>query len=411
MRKRVIGVLLTVVMSLTVVLGVSASTQEQITNVQAEQEAAESDLAEAQNKITDLESEKSELENYLNELNVQLTELEASLTALSQQISEKEVELEMLGSALGRAREQETRQYEDMKVRIRYMYENGNTNLLTTLLQSESITEFLNRAETISKLTTYDREQLNTYKETKESIEEQEFQISEEKKNLESLKAESERKQAELAVVARTTNEKIAEYTSMISQEELNASNLQEKITQQQEQLKKLQAQAEAERQAAEEKAAAEAEARRLAEQKAAEEAAKQQSSAPSGGTSNQDTSNKSDSDNSSNESSAGESAGDSSSDSSTGTYLGKFKLTAYCACSRCCGKWANGVTASGTTATPGRTVAMAGVPFGTKLLINGNVYVVEDRGTSYGHVDVFFNSHSAALKFGLQYADVYQLN
>ena len=53
----------------------------------------------------------------------------------------------------------------------------------------------------------------------------------------------------------------------------------------------------------------------------------------------------------------------------------------------------------------------MGGVPFGTQLLINGVVYTVEDRGTPYGHVDIFFDSHSEALNFGLQYADVYQLN
>ena len=45
------------------------------------------------------------------------------------------------------------------------------------------------------------------------------------------------------------------------------------------------------------------------------------------------------------------------------------------------------------------------------KLLINGTVYTVEDRGTPYGHVDIFFDSHSAALSFGRQYADVYQIN
>ena len=60
---------------------------------------------------------------------------------------------------------------------------------------------------------------------------------------------------------------------------------------------------------------------------------------------------------------------------------------------------------------TAGHTIAMAGVPFGTKLRINGVVYTVEDRGTPYGHVDIFMNSHSEALQFGLQYADVYQVN
>ena len=91
--------------------------------------------------------------------------------------------------------------------------------------------------------------------------------------------------------------------------------------------------------------------------------------------------------------------------------YLGNFLLTAYCNCSRCCGKWAGGPTASGNMPSVGRTVAMGGVPFGTKLLINGHVYTVEDRGTPYGHVDIFFNSHSEADQFGKKYAEVYKVN
>lgn len=43
--------------------------------------------------------------------------------------------------------------------------------------------------------------------------------------------------------------------------------------------------------------------------------------------------------------------------------------------------------------------------------MINGQVYTVEDRGTAYGHVDMFFGSHSEALAFGVQYVDVYQVN
>lgn len=90
------------------------------------------------------------------------------------------------------------------------------------------------------------------------------------------------------------------------------------------------------------------------------------------------------------------------------GEKLGTFKLTAYCNCPICCGHWAGGPTASGTEPTQGRTVAMAGVPFGTQLIINGMVYTVEDRGTPYGHVDIYFNDHQEATNFGVQYADVY---
>lgn len=91
--------------------------------------------------------------------------------------------------------------------------------------------------------------------------------------------------------------------------------------------------------------------------------------------------------------------------------YIGKFKLTAYCACSKCCGQWAdaNATTASGTHAVQGRTVACNSLPFGTRIVINGNVYVVEDRGGMANNViDVYFNSHQEALNFGVKYADVY---
>lgn len=87
--------------------------------------------------------------------------------------------------------------------------------------------------------------------------------------------------------------------------------------------------------------------------------------------------------------------------------YLGTFTLTAYCNCARCCGTAGN-ATASGVMPTSGHTVAMGGIEFGTKLLINGTVYTVEDRGTPYGHVDIFFDSHEEALQFGMSSADVY---
>lgn len=92
-------------------------------------------------------------------------------------------------------------------------------------------------------------------------------------------------------------------------------------------------------------------------------------------------------------------------------TYLGKYTLTAYCACASCCGK-SDGITASGTQATAGRTVACNSLPFGTVLSINGHQYVVEDRGGMSSYViDVFFDSHEAALNFGRQTADVYIVN
>lgn len=89
------------------------------------------------------------------------------------------------------------------------------------------------------------------------------------------------------------------------------------------------------------------------------------------------------------------------------------YKITAYCPCSKCCGK-ATGRTASGTKATPGRTVAASGkYAFGTKLNIGGHIYTVEDRGGAItgNKIDIFVNSHAEALQWGVRYLPVSVVN
>lgn len=96
--------------------------------------------------------------------------------------------------------------------------------------------------------------------------------------------------------------------------------------------------------------------------------------------------------------------------DAESGTYLGSYVITAYCGCSKCCGK-SDGITASGTTATAGRTVAApSSLAFGTELIIDGHTYVVEDRGGSISgnRIDIYFASHQDALNYGRRTVDVY---
>ena len=94
------------------------------------------------------------------------------------------------------------------------------------------------------------------------------------------------------------------------------------------------------------------------------------------------------------------------------GDYLGQFKLTYYCPCSICCGEWANGITATGTTAVEGRTIAVdpTVIPYGTQVIINGNVYTAEDCGGAIkgNRIDIYMNSHEACLSQGVGYADVF---
>lgn len=77
---------------------------------------------------------------------------------------------------------------------------------------------------------------------------------------------------------------------------------------------------------------------------------------------------------------------------------LGTFKITHYCPCSICCGPWANGITASGVTATTNHTIAVdpSQIPYGSKVVINGQVYVAEDCGGAIKQncIDIYVATH-----------------
>lgn len=89
---------------------------------------------------------------------------------------------------------------------------------------------------------------------------------------------------------------------------------------------------------------------------------------------------------------------------------LGEFTITAYCPCEICCGQWADGVTADGSTAVEGVTIAASSeFEFGTALRIDGHEYVVQDRGGAItgNRLDIFFDNHSDALEWGVQTKEV----
>lgn len=459
-NRKVFTLLLTGILSLSMGSTVYASaTEAAIAEAQAEKQAAEEGLAQVQSSIGSLESKKQELESYLADLNAQYEDLTNSISELSIQAAEKEDELNKVKAELKKAQKASADQYESMKLRIAYMYENAGTSALETLLSSESLAEFLNRAENAIQISTYDRNMLDKYVSLQKNIQENEKKVKTESAEIDNLMTERASKQQEVQSMAASTSDDINSYVDQISASQEEAQQLMADISNADSNITALVQQAEAEK-AAEEKARAEAaaEAERQAAAKAAEEEKAQNTEDASSDSSSEDagdnyddygydpdedTTESSSSSTSSDvvveeedaeedEAQAGgasedtdesyEDTSDASADtsdtaadtsdsgsSSQGTYLGNFTLTAYCNCAQCCGTAGN-LTASGTVPTAGRTVAMAGVPFGTKLLINGNVYTVEDLGTPYGHVDIYCGSHEEALSFGLQSADVYQV-
>lgn len=91
---------------------------------------------------------------------------------------------------------------------------------------------------------------------------------------------------------------------------------------------------------------------------------------------------------------------------------LGTFRITHYCPCSICCGPWADGITSTGITATTNRTIAVDPnqIPYGTKVVINGQVYVAEDCGGAIKEncIDIYVATHEEGESKGVYYTEVY---
>lgn len=102
---------------------------------------------------------------------------------------------------------------------------------------------------------------------------------------------------------------------------------------------------------------------------------------------------------------------------------LGEFKLTAYCSCEKCCGKWAlnrpkdeNGKDivygSTGAILAAGASIAVdpSVIPYGSQVEINGHTYTAHDTGGAIkgNRIDVYFDNHQDALRFGVQYAEVF---
>ena len=276
-NRKVFTLLLTGMLTLSMGSTVYASgTDAAIAEAQAEKQAAQEGLAQVQNSIGSLESKKQELESYLNS---QYEDLTISISELSIQAAEKEDELNKVKTELEKAKKASADQYESMKLRIAYMYENAGTSALETLLSSESLAEFLNRAENAIQISTYDRNMLDKYVSLQKNIQENEKKVETESAEIDNLMTERASKQQEVQSMAASTSDDINSYVDQISASQEEAQQLMADISNADSSITALVQQAAAEK-AAEEKAKAEAAAeaeRQAAEAAAARRAAQQQ--------------------------------------------------------------------------------------------------------------------------------------
>lgn len=141
----------------------SSDTSESIEDMKQKQQDAQ-DSADA------LEEAKKKLEASIGDMNSDLGDIGSSIEEIQDKISGTEAKITESEQLLADAQAVADKQYADMKKRIQFMYENSDSSIWITLLEAGSFAEFVNRVQYIADVSAYDRNMLNTYQETQQTI-------------------------------------------------------------------------------------------------------------------------------------------------------------------------------------------------------------------------------------------------
>ena len=185
-------------------------------------------LDEAQKKADELEEQKSAAEAEQASLAERLNTIIADMEATKEKLDAKKAEVAEVENELAQAQIDASNQYESMKVRIKYMDESGGTQLVGVLMVSENMGDFLNKAEYVSRLSEYDRNELVKYQETVEKVEQKEEQVQQEYQDLDTLQTELITKQEEVQTLIASNEAELADIQSQIAENSGVLKELQE---------------------------------------------------------------------------------------------------------------------------------------------------------------------------------------
>ena len=199
--KIITAIMLTLIFCMQPVCNVQATEESNLSEAQQEKKTLENDLQKAKELIDSLKGSKEDIQSEVEKLDKQLNEISGKVKELESRLSKKRQEIADTESALNKAKEQEKKQYRNMKKRIQFMYENGQTSYVEMLLSADSFTDFLNAVEYITQISQYDRKMLKEYQNMQVTIAETQKTLETDYASLQSLQAKvQEEKQAVAAL-------------------------------------------------------------------------------------------------------------------------------------------------------------------------------------------------------------------
>lgn len=245
MKKRILCILMICIMTFGSALSVFAETSQ---DVQKEKEKTQEALDEVNERVDDIEKQKQAVSEEIVVLDTELVDVLTSISICVDEIAAKEDEISVVKEELKQAQEDAVVQYENMKTRIRFMYEKGDSAYMAVLLEADSWPDMLNKASYAEELYSYDRELLNLYEETIQKISDYKTELEIEEADLITSKNELKEQQDYLENIINTKKQSVANFEDQLAQATAQAAEFKNQLEEQTARIKELEAKEEEER-------------------------------------------------------------------------------------------------------------------------------------------------------------------
>lgn len=244
-RKKSVLFIFIMFMCMDVMVSTRADNGSEISDLEEEISENEKQYQEIQNQLDKLGNVKDDLEAYILQLNETHDSMQQMIDSLDSQITAKNAEIEEVNLQIAELDNEISRQYENMKLRIQYMYESTNVSYVDAFLSSKSMGEMLERMEYISSVMEYDRNQIDKYQLNLARNESMMDELKTEKEELESLISQQQSQAAELESMMREAADNIAAHKEQIAAAEAAAQAIEDEIEAQKNTVEKLKAEEE----------------------------------------------------------------------------------------------------------------------------------------------------------------------
>lgn len=237
MKKKVFGLALSLILVMEIVVPAWATT---ISGVRNQRSQTQQSLNEVNGQISDIQTQRDAVYSELETMNDQLVEVLTSIEILEEEISLKQKEIDKAQKDLEEAQKVETEQYESMKKRIQFMYEQGNMVYMQALLGAVNYSDMVNKAEYVEGIYNYDRQLLAEYVGTREGIETLKSTLEEEQSQMRTAEYELEGEKENLEMLVALKRRTVEDFDAQLEKAKEKASAYKRQLQQQTERIRKL---------------------------------------------------------------------------------------------------------------------------------------------------------------------------